>query len=144
MIDFMVNIVSVIFWWLMSPPCCLLIEFPSHMKGKQSRASQYLKAGMQYLPWWMNGSKVILRIANKSSRGGLEAEIVETTFVRSRFPDIQHGYDFVPSRVQKKRPETTVVKCQNCNKIFTNNTNNHYKSVHLRLLMNKLLTYLLT
>ena len=39
----------------------------------------------------------------------LQAEIVETTFVRSRFLDIQHGYDFVPNRIQKKRPERTVV-----------------------------------
>ena len=28
----------------------------------------------------------------------MEAEIVETTFVRSRFSDIRHGYDFVPSQ----------------------------------------------
>ena len=38
-----------------------------------------------------------------------DAEIVETTFVRSRFLDIRHGYDFVPSRIQKKQPEKTVV-----------------------------------
>ena len=37
----------------------------------------------------------------------LHAEIVETTFVRSRFSNIRHGYDFVPSHIQKKRPETT-------------------------------------
>ena len=42
------------------------------------------------------------------------AEIVETTFVRSRFSDIQHGYNFVPSRIQKKRPETfSVVSARN-------------------------------
>ena len=30
----------------------------------------------------------------------LHAEIVETTFVRSRFSDIRHGYDFVPSLIR--------------------------------------------
>ena len=40
-------------------------------------------------------------------QNGLQSDIVEMTFVRSRFSDIQHGYDFVPSRIQKKRPETT-------------------------------------
>ena len=39
----------------------------------------------------------------------VKAELVETTFVRSGFLDIRHGYDFVPSRIQKKRSETTVV-----------------------------------
>ena len=29
----------------------------------------------------------------------IQAEIAETTFVRSRFSDIQHGYDFIPSRI---------------------------------------------
>ena len=38
-----------------------------------------------------------------------QAEIVETTFVVSRFSDIQHGYDFVPSQIQKKQPETMLV-----------------------------------
>ena len=37
----------------------------------------------------------------------LQAEIVEMTFVRSRFSEIRHGYD-VSSRIQKKRPETMV------------------------------------
>ena len=43
----------------------------------------------------------------------MRAEIVETTFVRSRFSDIQHGYDFVPSLIQKKRPSFSVVSARN-------------------------------
>ena len=31
------------------------------------------------------------------------------TFVISRFSDNRHGYDVVPSRIQKKQPETRVV-----------------------------------
>ena len=39
------------------------------------------------------------------------SEIVETTFVISRFSDILKRNDFVPCPTQKKQPEIRVVKC---------------------------------
>ena len=49
------------------------------------------------------------QIQDQSQMRCLKAEIVETTFVVCRFSDIRHGYDFVLSRIQKKRLETTLI-----------------------------------
>ena len=42
-------------------------------------------------------------LENEKLKNWVDAEIVERTFVVSHFLDILLGYDFVPSRIQKKR-----------------------------------------
>ena len=83
-------------------------------KARRYIAMLSLNHGVLQLGW---GTQCLSRTGGAYYLGGLllwystedqsAAEKVETTFDVSRFSDIRLGYDFVPSHIQKKRPETT-------------------------------------
>ena len=60
-------------------------------------------------PLFAKKKYITIPVCNITNHKTLQAEIVQTTFVVSRFSDIRLGYDFVPSRIQKKLLETTPV-----------------------------------
>ena len=83
-----------------------ILLFANSCNSKQSKIDLFIFWFMLFVDLFVC-FKVFFKACFKYTY--LESEIVETTFVVSRLSDIRHGYNFVPSCIQKKQPETMLV-----------------------------------